>query len=124
RWLCILGWTLVHQVFSLVADFGKGFPKIASTWSKVNLICFFEAGCLRNHSSKGRYFVNSGCLDMSILSEIDFGVELNYRISSTEIQQPLSAQRAGSDMPDLLYVCPFVSGEPVGIKEHGPFERL
>jgi len=39
-----LGLDIGPPGFSLVADLGKGFPKIASTWSKVNLICFFEAG--------------------------------------------------------------------------------
>jgi hypothetical protein len=50
----------------LIADFGKGFPRIASTWSKVSSICFVDAGCLRNQTSKGRYFVNSGCLGIAL----------------------------------------------------------
>src|SRR5688500_9254974 len=52
----------VHQVFSLVAEAGNGPPRISSTWSNVSSICFAVAGCLRNHSSSGKYLRNSGCL--------------------------------------------------------------
>ena len=72
RWLWILGCTFVHQVFSLVADAGKGAPRIASTWSKVISIFFAAGGCLRNHSSKGRYLLNSGCLAIEVSSKIVF----------------------------------------------------
>src|SRR6185436_12036342 len=59
----------VHQVFSLVAEAGSGAPRIASTWSKVISIRFALGGCLRNHSTRGRYLLNSGCLGMAVFSK-------------------------------------------------------